>query len=100
MNDALWALVEGYARCADRRDAEGFGALFTDDARLVVVEPDGNARRPLVGRDALAQIPVRLGRYDETRHLVSDHVVEVDGPDDAHGTARCEAHHHRDPLQT
>jgi ketosteroid isomerase-like protein len=88
------ALVDGYARCADARDVEGFRDLFTDDAVLRVVEPDGTVRPPNVGLDVIAQIPARLGRYETTHHLVSDHRVTADGPDAAHGTAACEAHHH------
>jgi hypothetical protein len=96
----LAPLVEGYARCADARDAEGFRALFTDDAVLTVVEPDGQARQPLVGIDAIARIPVRLGRYERTRHLVSDHRTDGAGDGEATGTAACEAHHHLDGTDT
>jgi 3-phenylpropionate/cinnamic acid dioxygenase small subunit len=96
----LRGLVEGYARCADQRDVEGFAALFTEDARLTVFDPDGTARRPLVGRDVIAAIPERLRRYERTRHIVSDPVVTDEGPEAASGTARCEAHHHLDGVDT
>ena len=33
---ALRALFDAYAHCADRRDAEGQKALFTDDTRFAV----------------------------------------------------------------
>jgi ketosteroid isomerase-like protein len=94
------ALVEGYARCADGRDSDGFRALFADDAVLTVIEPDGTPRPPLVGVEQIAKIPVRLGRYDRTVHLVGDHRVEPDGPDAAAGTVECEAHHHLGATDT
>jgi ketosteroid isomerase-like protein len=94
------ALVEGYARCADGRDTDGFRALFADDAVLTVIEPDGTPRPPLVGVEQIAKIPVRLDRYDRTVHLVGDHRVEPDGPDAATGTVECEAHHHLGAADT
>jgi ketosteroid isomerase-like protein len=100
VSDELRALVEGYATCADGRDADGFRALFTDDAVLTVVEPDGTARPSLVGADQIAKIPVRLGRYDRTVHLVGAPLVEPDGADGATGTVECEAHHHLDGTDT
>ena len=33
---AIRELVEAYAHCADRRDAKGRMALFTEDTRFVV----------------------------------------------------------------
>lgn len=33
---ALRELLDAYARCADRRDAEGQKALFTEDTRFAV----------------------------------------------------------------
>jgi hypothetical protein len=33
---ALRELVDGYAHCADRRDAKGQMALFTEDTRFIV----------------------------------------------------------------
>jgi 3-phenylpropionate/cinnamic acid dioxygenase small subunit len=94
-------LVDGYAACADARDVDGFRGLFTEDAVLTVVEPDGTVRPPNVGLDVIAQIPVRLGRYERTRHVVGEHRVEGGpGPDEATGTVACEAHHHRRGTDT
>ena len=42
---ALRELFDGYAHCADRRDAEGQKALFTDDAVFAVYE----MARPIAG---------------------------------------------------
>ena len=63
---AIRELVDSYAHCADRRDAKGQMALFTEDTHFVVYmdtrnpEPTqdlhGRATRPLRGRAS------RLGR--------------------------------------
>ena len=99
-NFEVGGLVDGYARCADARDADGFRALFADDAVLTVIEPDGTPRPALVGVDQIAKIPVRLGRYDRTVHRVGAPQVEPDGPDAATGTVECEAHHHLGDTDT
>jgi SnoaL-like domain len=46
--------IDAYARCADRRDAEGQEALFADDTRFLVYI-DGEGSEPtqvLDGRDS------------------------------------------------
>ena len=55
---AIRELVEAYAHCADRRDAKGQMALFTEDTHFVVYM---NAKNPtptqeLHAREALAPI--------------------------------------------
>lgn len=92
--DELRALVDGYALANDDRDGTALRALFTADAVLTVVQPDGATRRR-EGRDAIAELPLLLARYDETLHLVSTHRTSVDG-DQATGVAYCEAHHRGD----
>jgi SnoaL-like protein len=42
---ALRELFDAYAHCADRRDAEGQKALFTDDTRFAVYM-DGEDNEP------------------------------------------------------
>ena len=49
---AIRELVEAYAHCADRRDAEGQMALFTKDTHFVVYM---NAKDPTVTGTALAR---------------------------------------------
>jgi hypothetical protein len=52
---SLRELFDAYAHCADRRDAEGQKALFTDDTRFAVYM-DGEGSEPtyvLQGREAL-----------------------------------------------
>jgi hypothetical protein len=63
---ALRELFDAYAHCADRRDAEGQKALFTDDTRFAVYM-DGEGSEPtsvLQGREALMQ---RLRRPESLR---------------------------------
>src|SRR5579883_750376 len=55
---AIRALVDAYAHCADRRDAEGQKALFAEDTHFVVYMA-GEGSEPtqvLNGRDALAPV--------------------------------------------
>jgi ketosteroid isomerase-like protein len=55
---AIHELIDAYAHCADRRDAAGQMALFTDDSHFVVYM-DASIEGPtqeLHGRDALAPI--------------------------------------------
>jgi ketosteroid isomerase-like protein len=88
---ALHDLALAYAATADRRDVEGFTALFLPDATLTARRGDGE---PAVyqGTERLAEIPARLGRYRETFHVVTNHRCEVTG-DIATGEAACRAHH-------
>jgi hypothetical protein len=80
---AMRELVKSYAHCADRRDARGQMALFTEDTHFVVFM---NAKDPtpstdLHSRDALAPVLADLNKYDATTHFVG------------HGEAYCLAHH-------
>ena len=68
---AIRELVEAYAHCADRRDANGQMSLFTADTHFVVYM---NAKDPtpsmeLHSRDALAPVFADLNKYDATTHL-------------------------------
>src|SRR5579862_5309365 len=63
---AIRELVEAYAHCADRRDAKGQMALFTEDTHFVVYM---NAKDPvpsqeLYSRVALAPVFADLNKYD------------------------------------
>jgi len=65
---ALRELFDGYAHCADRRDAEGQKALFTDDT-VFAVYMDGEGSEPtyvLQGREALTPVFDDLNRYEVT----------------------------------
>lgn len=88
-------LVEAYAHCADRRDAAGQMALFTEDTHFVVYM---NAKDPtpsmdLHSREALAPVFADLNQYDATTHFVGQSTIFTITCDMATGEAYCLAHH-------
>jgi SnoaL-like domain len=92
---AIRELVEAYAHCADRRDAKGQIALFTEDTHFVVYM---NAKDPkpsmdLHARDALAPVFADLNKYDATTHFVGQSTIFTLTGDRATGEAYCLAHH-------
>ena len=91
---AIRELFDAYAHCADRRDAEGQQALFTEDTRfLVYMEGEGTEpTQDLAGRDALAPVFDDLNRYEETTHFNGQSTVALRG-DRATGESYCLAHH-------
>src|SRR6201992_1868741 len=91
---AIRELVDAYAHCADRRDAEGQLPLFTD-ATHFVVHMDARAPTPaqdLHGREALAPVFDALNAYAATMHFNGQSTVELAG-DRATGESYCLAHH-------
>jgi hypothetical protein len=91
---ALRELFDAYAHCADRRDAEGQKALFTDDTRFVVYM-DGEGTEPtyvLQGREALTPVFDDLNRYEVTTHFNGQSTVTIDG-NSAMGESYTIAHH-------
>src|SRR5690242_17238162 len=91
---ALRELFDAYARCADRRDAEGQKALFTEDTRFAVYM-DGEGSGPtyvLQGREALTSVFDDLNRYDVTTHFNGQSTVTLDG-ERAAGESYTIAHH-------
>jgi hypothetical protein len=91
---ALRELFDAYAHCADRRDAEGQKALFTDDTRFAVYM-DGEHSEPtyvLHGREALRPVFDDLNRYEVTTHFNGQSTVTVDG-NRATGESYTIAHH-------
>src|ERR1700739_465100 len=90
---AVRELVDAYARCADRRDAEGQKSLFTEDTHFVVYM-DGQGSEPtqvLDGREALTPVFTDLNRYQATMHFNGQSTVALDG-DRATGESYCIAH--------
>jgi ketosteroid isomerase-like protein len=92
---AIRELVEAYAHCADRRDAEGQMSLFTEDAHFVVFM---NAKDPtpsmdLHTRDALAPVFADLNKYVATTHFVGQGTIFTLTAERATGEAYCLAHH-------
>jgi ketosteroid isomerase-like protein len=91
---AIRELIDAYAHCADRRDAKGQMALFTDDTRFLVFM-DATAAEPtqeLHGRQSLAPVFDDLNQYITTMHFNGQSTVSVDG-DQATGETYCLAHH-------
>jgi hypothetical protein len=91
---AIRELFDAYARCADRRDAEGQKALFTVDTRFAVYM-EGEGSEPtyvLEGREALTPIFADLNRYDVTTHFNGQSTVAIDG-NGATGESYTIAHH-------
>ena len=92
---AIRELVEAYAHCADRRDANGQMSLFTEDTHFVVYM---NAKDPtpsmeLHSREALAPVFADLNKYDATTHFVGQSTIFTLTADRATGEAYCLAHH-------
>ena len=92
---AIRALVDAWARHADRREPERQAALFTEDGRVTVYmgEPETTeAVQVLTGRAELAAAFEALGTYEATTHFNGQHTVTLDG-DRATGETYCLAYH-------
>ncbi len=91
---AIRELVDAYAHCADRRDAEGQKALFTEDTHFVVYMsgPGTEPTQELDGREALTPVFADLNRYQATMHFNGQSTIELDG-ERATGESYCIAHH-------
>jgi hypothetical protein len=91
---AIRTLVDAYAHCADRRDAEGQKALFTEDTHFVVYM-DGQGSEPtqdLDGRESLTPVFDALNAYQATMHFNGQSTVALQG-NRATGESYCIAHH-------
>ena len=92
---AIRELVDAYAYCADRRDATGQMALFTEDTDFLVYMDSRRSVWPtqhLRGRAALAPVFDELNAYVTTMHFNGQSTVVLDG-DHASGVTYCLAHH-------
>lgn len=91
---AIRELIDAYAHCADRRDADGQKALFTADTHfLVYMEGEGSEpTQELSGREALTPVFDDLSRYEATTHFNGQSTVTLNG-DRATGESYCLAHH-------
>src|ERR1700744_3263042 len=92
---AIRELVEAYAHCADRRDAQGQMALFTEDTHFVVYmnAKDPTPSQELHSREELAPVFAELNKYDATTHFVGQSTIFTLTDDRATGEAYCLAHH-------
>ena len=91
---ALRELFDAYAHCADRRDAEGQKALFSDDT-VFTVYLDGEGSEPsyvLHGREALTPVFDDLNRYEVTTHFNGQSTVTLER-NRATGESYTIAHH-------
>jgi hypothetical protein len=91
---ALRELFDAYAHCADRRDAEGQKALFTEDTRFAVYMngPGSEPSYVLEGREALTPVFDDLNRYEATTHFNGQSTIDLDG-ERASGESYTIAHH-------
>jgi len=92
---AIRELIEAYAHCADRRDANGQMSLFTADTHFVVYM---NSKVPkpsqeLHSREALAPVFADLNKYAATMHFVGQSTILSLTSDRGTGEAYCLAHH-------
>jgi ketosteroid isomerase-like protein len=92
---AIRELVEAYAHCADRRDAPGQMALFTEDTHFVVYldAKDPKPSSELHSRAALAPVFEDLKKYAATQHFVGQSTIFTLTSDRATGEAYTVAHH-------
>jgi ketosteroid isomerase-like protein len=91
---AIRELVDAYAHCADRRDARGQMALFTEDTRFLVFMDyfSDQPTQELHGRESLAPVFDNLNTYAVTMHFNGQSTIDLDG-DRASGESYCLAHH-------
>ena len=91
---AIRELIDRYASCADRRDAEGQKALFTKDTHFVVYM-EGVGTEPteeLHSSEQLTPVFAALNQYEVTMHFNGQSTVTLGG-DRATGETYCIAHH-------
>ncbi len=87
-------LAYRYAAAVDARDVESFVDVFHPEAQMRVYRPGEEAPFTVVeGTEQLRGVPEAMGRrYTRTAHLMTNHLVSVDG-DTASGTVLCTARH-------
>jgi hypothetical protein len=92
---AIRELVDAYAHCADRRNANEQMSIFTDDAHFVVYmnARDSAPSQELHSREALAPVFAELNKYATTTHFVGQSTLFTLTSDRATGETYCLAHH-------
>lgn len=87
-------LAYRYAAAVDACDEALFLSVFTPEARLRSYHPDADEPfADLTGHAQLATIPNTMrGMYRETTHMMTNHLVDVQG-DAASGQVLCTARH-------
>ena len=91
---AIRELFDAYAHCADRRDAAGQKALFTERCTFAVFMAGEGTQATYVLHDRESLTPVfeDLNQYDATMHFNGQSTVVLDG-DRATGVSYTIAHH-------
>lgn len=70
-------LVNRYASCVDRKDWDGWSALLTDDAEIVLAGGLGAGPR---GRAAVTEwASHNLADVDGTQHIITSHEIDLRG---------------------
>jgi ketosteroid isomerase-like protein len=92
---AIRELIEAYAHCADRRDANRQMSLFTSDTHFVVYmnAKDPKPSQELNSREALAPVFADLNKYAATMHFVGQSTILSLTADRSTGEAYCLARH-------
>jgi len=92
---AIRELIEAYAHCADRRDANVQMTLFTAYTHFVVYmnSKDPNPSQELHSREALAPVFADLNKYAATMDFVGQSTILSLTSDRGTGEAYCLAHH-------
>jgi hypothetical protein len=92
---AIRELVEAYSHCADRRDAKGQMALFTEDTHFVVYmnAKDPTPSQELHSREALAPVFADLNQYAATMHFLGQTTILTLTRDRGTGETYCMPHH-------
>jgi hypothetical protein len=93
---AIRELVDAYAHCADRRDAKGQLALFTEDTRFLVFYDltSSEPSQELHGRESLAPVFDDLNQYVVTMHFNGQSTIQRA----EHYLTRCGPGHRRELL--
>jgi hypothetical protein len=92
---AILELVEAYAHCADRRDANGQMALFIADTHFVVYmnAKDAKTSQELHSREALAPVFADLNQYAATMHFLGQTTILTLTRDRGTAETYCMPHH-------
>src|ERR1700741_3021038 len=92
---AIRELIEAYAHCADRRDAQGQMALFTEHTHFVVYMDARNSKpsQELHSREALAPVFADLNKYAATMHFIGQSTILTLASDRGTAEVYCLAHH-------
>lgn len=92
---AIRELVEAYAHCAHRRDANEQMALFTPDTHFVVYmdAKDPKPAMDLHSREELAPVFADLNKYAATMHFLGQTTILTLTRDRATGETYCMPHH-------